>query len=66
MLLQASRANKTVYFQHKLRLFLEDLEREFPRAKDLPMSDDPSKTASNLWNLLEKPSAAKLSKGKDS
>jgi len=60
MLLQAHRAQKTIYFHHKLRLFLDDLEIEFPRAKDLPMSDDPKKTAVDFWNLLEKASDAKL------
>ena len=54
MLLQAYRAHKTVYFQHKLRFFLEDLEREFPQAKDLPMSDEPKAIAAALWNLLRK------------
>jgi len=34
MLLEAYRANKTICFQHKVRLFLEDLEIDFPRAKE--------------------------------
>ena len=58
MLLQAYRVHKTIYFQHTLRLFLEDLEVQFPRAHDLPMSDDPKETGVNLWNLLGKASKA--------
>jgi hypothetical protein len=60
MLLQAYRANKTIYFHHKLRFFLEDLETEFPRARDLPMSDEPNKTQVELWRRLKKASDVKL------
>jgi hypothetical protein len=60
MLLEAYRANKTIYFHHKLRLFLEDVEIEFPRAKDLPVSDDPKRTAVDLRKLLKEASEAKL------
>ena len=63
MLLQAYRAHKTVYFQHKLRFLLEDLEMQFPQAKDLPMSDDPIKTKDDLWHLMAKASDAKLASG---
>lgn len=61
MLLQAYRADKTIYFNHKLRFFLEDLEVEFPRAKDLPMSDDPKATGTELWNRLKQARDYKLS-----
>jgi transcriptional regulator with XRE-family HTH domain len=62
MLLQAYRANKLIYFQHKLRCFLDDLEAEFPRAQDLPMSDNPKKTATELWRRLKSSRRQKLRK----
>lgn len=60
MLLHAYRGNKVIYFQHKLRFFLDDLETEFPRAQDLPMSDDPKSTAIELWRRLKRSRRAKL------
>jgi hypothetical protein len=60
LFLQACRANKTIYFQHKLRFFLDDLETEFPRAQDLPMSDDPKRTQDEFWRRLKKASHLKV------
>ncbi len=59
MLLRAYRENKTIYFQHKLRFLLEDLEAQFPRAKDFPVSSDPKVITDQLRQLLEKASTTK-------
>ncbi len=49
MLLKAYRDKKTVYFQHKLRLFLEDLVKEFPQAADVPLDSNLLKMSKHLW-----------------
>ena len=36
---------------------------QFPRAKDLPMSDDPIKTKDELWHLMVKATDAQLASG---
>jgi len=59
MLLQAYRANKTIYFQNQLRLLREDLEAEFPRAPDFPVSDEPNRVAQTLRDMLKVASGRK-------
>jgi DNA-binding XRE family transcriptional regulator len=60
MFLRAYRTKNTVYFQHKLRFYLDDLGAQFPCAKDLPRSDDPKITSDDLWKLLENATVSKL------
>jgi hypothetical protein len=60
MLLGAYRADKTVYFQHKLRLLLDELETEFPRANDFQGTDDQISAATELWKRLEEAAQAKV------